>query len=209
MHAKEEKTGYVDDWEMRCEHHRLCVDHTTGSEHLSRADCRGHGVLVNFHILNKCSEKLERMELRLLCKSHGIGHRKRQVRFAHQRGGNAQRLRGSSLPLRFCPARRAVNIGVHFLHGTLSANLRCHLPEAVNCPLVCMGVLPRALMAKTADEFIINKTVLRSDLRRCARCYAGCDAFPLDHRRIQPGLPETCRCQKACHSTANHNGILF
>lgn len=78
MHAKEEKTGYVDDWEMRCEHHRLCVDHTTGSEHLSRADCRGHGVLVNFHILNKCNEKLERMELRLLCKPHGIGHRKRR-----------------------------------------------------------------------------------------------------------------------------------
>ena len=23
MHAKAEKTGYVDDWEMRCEHHRL------------------------------------------------------------------------------------------------------------------------------------------------------------------------------------------
>lgn len=78
-------------------------DHTTGSEHLSWADCRGHGVLVNFHILNKCSEKLERMELRLLCKPHGIGHRKRQVRFDHQRGGNAQRLRGSSLRCVFVP----------------------------------------------------------------------------------------------------------
>ena len=209
MHTQEEKAGHVNNWEMRGDHHRLCVDHAPGCEHLPRADCRGHGVLVNLHIRNECGEELERMKLRLFRKPHGIGHRERQVRLGHQRGGNAQRLRSSGLPLRFSSTRRAINIGVRFLHGALGANLRCHLPEAVNCLLVCMGVLPRALMAETADEFLINQAVLRRDLCRCTSCYARGDCFPLDHHRIQSSLPEACRRQEARHPAANHDGILF
>ncbi len=51
MHTQEEKAGHIDDWKMRGEHNRLRSDRSARREHLSPADRRHHGMLIDLHIL--------------------------------------------------------------------------------------------------------------------------------------------------------------